>query len=568
MNDQLVQTDLSEASPHSALWDVARRHHWLLVPYRTEHLAGKMLLSFPETDPPQLTLSLGRSGWHRVWVGLWGGTYMRVAIRLRLSGERYFTEFTRERPDNMNLEEVLFTCGDLTGQDLVIAAAPTDIEATGSLAYVRCEPLSEQEVCQIKADRGREDTRRVIAYHDGHGLFWDRRITSAEQIQEAIEPYRHSDVESVFWGLSGDSTNYDSRVGQMYGAGLDDFRNPKDRVIAESVRDLTARGITPLVTSMEHAQQMGIKFHVYLRMGGFASLSLGDTATHAFFRQNPQWHCVDEQGIPIGRLSYAYPEVRRYVLDLLAEVAEFGVDGINLNFLRGPAFVMYEEPLVQGFQQEYGEDPRSLDEWDERWLRYRCCALTEFVRELRPELDGIGQRLGKRLEISATSFPTAEGNLFYGLDLETWIAEGLVDRLTPYGMSRAMHPTDLQYYTKLTQDTPCSFWPHLPVHRASLTAAEWRQRAVEYYEKGAEGLAIWDSDGMKARSTMWEVFHRLGHVEEMRAWLEREEPSMEPKVMPLERLGEIDLRVYSVPATQTERLYPEGVPCHLMWWAG
>ena len=71
---------------------------------------------------------------------------------------------------------------------------------------------------------------------------------------------------------------------------------------------------------------------------------------------------------------------------------------------------------MSGFLQEYGEDPRTLDEWDERWLRYRFRALTAFVRELRAELDSVGRKAGRRIALSADTFALPAGNLYYGLD--------------------------------------------------------------------------------------------------------------------------------------------------------
>jgi len=530
------------------------------------------------TNAPELKLPLNLQGWHRVTVGVWGGFGGTGGfVRLKLSGDPCFKERMREPSNgtiygpnvdaNETIEEVFLTCADLTGKDLIIAPPPPGTSKDATLAYVRCEPLSSQQVQEIEADRRRSDCRKVITYNDGTSFFGSGQFRSKEELWEQIEPYRHSDVESLFWGLCGDITNFPVEHGKM---------EPTESVHrrslhAENVAALHEQGINPLATALEYAHSIGLQFHIYQRMGAWTwTFPSEEEGTSDLYSAHPEWRCVNAKGIPLPRLSYAYPEVRRHCIDLLAEVAAYGVDGVNLCFLRGAPYVMYEEPLVSGFRKEFGADPRELDEWDERWLRYRCWAMTDFVRELRQELDNVGGKLGKRLAISATTFPTALGNLFYGLDLETWVKEETVDRLVPWDSSRGMPAVDLPYYAKLTQGTACSFWPMIPHPLiADPKVTEVRQKALEYYDGGAEGVAAWDMNlNTDYRNVMGPLFRRLGHIEELRAAVEQPDKPPEPVIRKLDKLGEIDLRVRYVPETHYERLYPDGYPKHLVIWPG
>jgi len=61
---------------------------------------------------------------------------------------------------------------DLTGVDIVFgkensAQPPTN----ASIAYVKLERLTNEQIKKIKEDRQRTDTRRIIAINDGEGLF-------------------------------------------------------------------------------------------------------------------------------------------------------------------------------------------------------------------------------------------------------------------------------------------------------------------------------------------------------------------------------------------------------------
>ena len=117
--------------------------------------------------------------------------------------------------------------------------------------------------------------------------------------------------------------------------------------------------------------------------------------------------------------------------------------------------------MIEGFKDETGLDALELDEWDERWLTYRSRPRTEFVRDLRKELDQVMQGLGKRLELSATAFPSKDENLFFGIDLETWIQEDMIDALTPMSWSHTSREVEMDYYAGLTRGTKCRLQPFL-----------------------------------------------------------------------------------------------------------
>ena len=228
------------------------------------------------------------------------------------------------------------------------------------LAYVRLAPLSPEEVAAVLADRERTDTRRLIAVDDNFSFYCDRRTTLAE-IQEEIEPYRNTDVGRLFWcaGAGGDVVSYPTRVGRVIGDGQEDFPGGIYRNVAESVRLLIAQGIDPMEVARDHAHSLGIEFHISLRLGAFQMFpGFDEFFTSDFYRAHPEWHCVDRDGTPVARLSYAFPEVQDHVLALLEELAGYGPDGLNLIFTRCAPYLLYEEPLIAGYRAQAGVDPR------------------------------------------------------------------------------------------------------------------------------------------------------------------------------------------------------------------
>ena len=54
-------------------------------------------------------------------------------------------------------------------------------------------------------------------------------------------------------------------------------------------------------------------------------------------------------------MSYAFPEVRDLLLRVFREVAtRYDIEGVNPIFNRGAPFLLYEEPLVEGFRRRDG----------------------------------------------------------------------------------------------------------------------------------------------------------------------------------------------------------------------
>ena len=563
-NDAIWFTDLRKCTPDSALREISRKKRWRAIEYESTEVSGVLVSAGP--DAPDLTLDLGLEGWHAVYVGLW----CREKVRLKLTDEPCFQRLKWvKRPGRGDtLEDAFFQYANLSGQKLIVAADGRGPfggpPATSSLAYVRCEPLTDEKVAEILREREwNDDYRKLIATNDGNCCTYIRTET---HVREYIEGYRHSDVGTLYWGIHGELAGYPSQLGH-------DMRLFQSKGFTPAEIDLFRNGFNPYKIALDYAHSIGLQFFVYQRMGAFGSIPpfksgeifYDEELETRTFKTHPEWRCIDKEGRTMLCLSYAYPGFRKVAISILCEAAEFGVDGVNLQFKRGAPFVMYEPLLVNGFKNETGLDARELDEWDEQWLRYRSRSLTEFLRELREELNQVGNRLGKRLEISASSFPAEKENLFYGLDLETWIEEGLVDTLAPMGISHSSGEVELDYYARLIQGTKCNFYPFLRAgldergNRRPHTPANYRDSAAKAYQAGADGLTIWDEFSVHYKSPYFGL-RRLGHINELKTGPLQTVP--ERRVIKLFSLGGHDLRYTHVP-TDYKRIYKQ---MHDYWY--
>lgn len=545
-NDCLI-SDLSRCEPASALSPREHGKRWQLFSYHTQEAepqSGIMIGAPSHVAAPEVTLPLGVSGWHAISVGFWipehdhdGGT----AIKVKLDNDPCFTRIGESadaalgsgpRDGASLLKEVCFKSADLTGRHLVFAKVRGPFAKKAYIAYVRLTPLAQSEVQALQADWARTDTRRIQATIDGISYLFSDEYRAREDILELVEPYRNSDVGKVTWAFCyGDSTNYPSSVGTYWAGGLKRVVGPLlatspysmgAAAAQESLRRFEAKGIIPQAVVAEHVHAMGLKFEAMFRLGIFGHVPprrWGRT-DRGFVQDHPQFRLVMADGTPVEKASYAFPEVRAHMLAIIRESAErFDIDGASLAFNRGPFFAAYEQPVLDDFRKEFGEDARTMPLTDPRLQKICSRYLTAFVREVRRVLDEVGAVKGKRLELSVWyEGQTPADRESYGIDVERWIREGLLDSVVGSVGKTGMDPMIIA----AARAQGCRCIPgfvcsggtqHAPPKNLLSNAAK------VLYPEGAEGIALWDSDTLTA-TPLWPAIRRMGHREEFFALAE------------------------------------------------
>jgi uncharacterized lipoprotein YddW (UPF0748 family) len=216
--------------------------------------------------------------------------------------------------------------------------------------------------------------------------------------------------------------------------------------------------------------------------------------------------------------------------------------------------VEYEASVVEGFQKKHGQDPRTLDEKDPRWLAHRATVLTQFMREARSAMkeSAQAQKRPKPPSITAIVMSSEAENLYFGMDLKTWIAEGLVDTIVPYASVERLSsmadswvdPKAAEFFIRITKGTACKLALNLMPRQ--LSPEEYRRRAVALYRAGVEHLFFWDANARYDFGPSWTALRRLGHVKELEAWAASNSPALERPGTNLKKLGDWDLR-YATP---------------------
>ena len=558
----LYLTDLDRCQPQSALSRKALPGHWRLLPYETDHLKGVMLVAGHDTAAPAVTYPFHQKGWHAIHLGLYSYIHsstleMVTKVQVRLKSDPVFYSIThlaalRGGLHQSRIDEYFWKHADLDGEDLVLRQVPGSTALAGKssqaawIAYIKLVPLSEAKVRAVMQDRRRKDTRRLFI-GPGGGVAWEG------QPQPQIEAYRHTDFARVYWdAASGDQCSYPTKIG--LGPSKEFSKDPyrtADRLATESWQLLRKKGIDPFLAAVEHAHDIGIEFHAGYRTAGFHyPPPFEEFSSGGLYERHPEWRGIDRKGRSTPRCSYAFAGVRRFVVSLLAEMAEYPIDGVSLFYNRRPPLVEYENPVVEGFQAQYGEDPRQLDERDPRWLSYRATFLTQFMREVREAMEKAArdQNRSRSLEVSAIVMSSRQENLYYAMDLETWIKEGLVDTIIPYtsapGLDSSAHswvdPDEAEFFLRITRGTACKL--ALNLMPRSLTAKQYRSRAHALYQAGVEHLFFWDGGpGRGGSDSAWEAMPRLGHREEVEAWVRAGSPEFQRPGSELVKLGDWDL---------------------------
>jgi len=156
--------------------------------------------------------------------------------------------------------------------------------------------------------------------------------------------------------------------------------------------------------------------------------------TIPFKEEHPEW--LLDSFWTGGRkiyLNFALPEVRELKLNILREIAErYDFDGIELDFARTPLV------LPAGRQWEMRNH------------------LTDFMRSVRQMMFEVAKKRRRPLLLAVRIPENIEGCHLDGIDIETWVAEQLVDLLV---LGVRNFDVDIQAFRRITAGTNIKLYP-------------------------------------------------------------------------------------------------------------
>jgi len=355
-------------------------------------------------------------------------------------------------------------------------------------------------------------------------------VTTAVLKERIVDTYVDSGLDTLSWCM-GDT-------GRQRYETLDILAQPnylpqgrENDLAAQNLRRLIDSDGGPVTIFTKFCHEIGLKFLPSVRMNSHYDRSVADDvgsirqdhpeyllgqADEEFVPNTTQW------GIRTG-LDYARPEVRSHVAALVIDLFErFDTDGVELDFMRHPAFIRVEEA--------YGS--RHL--------------ITDMLRRIRARMDEVSASGGRDLEILVRVPPTLADSARIGLDVETWIREGIVDTVAAGGGFIPLH-APVEEFVDTAEGTDCQILGAIESLRPATEEESVQAIASRLYEGGASGLYLFN---FWHKSADWKrrVLNVLTDTDQLSRTTKRYEMEY------MERLAPNDLHSYAfryaVPAVQ------------------
>jgi len=552
--------------PQCNISDVREIYKWNSVPYETADYTGTMLVAPKNARPNDVELKPELTGYHKIFVGLMMAG--NNSVKMRLSGEEEWMEYSPNASGGLfgshAIEDSFWRVADMTGQNIVIGKFKHGVPRDAMIAWVRFEPMTDAEVEAWKADMARTDTKRIYSTDDMHNRLGMNCPDTVKEWRTIVKNYEHSDME---WLSLEDIFFFDGKLSTGNPDNFAFYREFDDCYQRRFDRHYTKE---MFVDAIEYGHKQGLKMCTSMRMGAWGIEFPYDQMYFAnkFKDENMQFCCVDRDGSRIDALSYVYPEVRQYVIDRFVDMASLGGDAVEMMFHRGTPYVLYEEPVLEMFRAKYPDadvDPRTLPLDDPRINAIHCEIMTGFVRDLRKALDEA--RPEKRIGLHARIMYSVYDTKYVGVDIEQWVKEGLVTAIISYPMRHrerlegdvwaSTGILDLEKYAKYvreskrlpimhagdfnTLDPMNDSWGvpqgpkdqkervaelmkfekeygvpvYIEILPRQMPTLDYKARALELYEAGAEHISLWDTYNRSPVRLTWSMVRRLGHKDEL-----------------------------------------------------
>ena len=422
VGDVVILDDFARCFPHSAIAGASQKGKWWLRPYTTERRQGKMLcVEERDTERPEsclapaLTYPIALEGVFDIWVGTYRPLLQGGGVDIKLTADKFYfpvnpnEDGVKEWPPAADktgrLVECFYKTADLTGQNIHLRQPRGTYQSlwwglcNAHVAYIK---LVRRDPAEVEAEAGRRaalERRGVIMDHDGFSYVWDYGVYDIDCIMQQVEGYQFGNVDAVNWCIGGSlGTNFPHPMttGRITGGDrLGDKR--AERVFAA----FEERGIDILHALVDRCHELGIDIYVSHRANvHYYQSNVWD--------EHPEWRLKNGMG-----LDYAIPEARAFYRDfLLYIVKNYDVDGLTIDFSR------HRQHFNPGQENQFEH-------------------MNAYIRDLRDGINRIEQEQGRALVLNV-SFTT--GTWYdnqtpedMGLDVATWVNEGLVDRLMPEG---------------------------------------------------------------------------------------------------------------------------------------
>ncbi|MBZ9635881.1 hypothetical protein [Clostridium sp. FP1] len=470
--DKMLANDQNDA-PHSG---------WGLETYKDydSNENGTILENVENALPINMPVKL--SGWFRVYVGYVTGTesfkisQTDGSSTLQIKGD--ISLESKELYGDQFINEESTIISNFNSSSIKISPNPSQ---RARIAYIKLVGLTKE---QISIYEKQSDNKKTALYDfDGYSGFFDGSYPDIETLKsKTVDIFTGKNVGELNWclGTTG-MLNYNSKYAGNAFEGLeiyDDQLRDGDKLAKNQILNILSSGKSPLEIIADRGKEKGMKVNASLRMDTFYSPLIYGFLNGAMYNK---YYNFTQPGS--FYLDYYYPEVRAYIKNVLMEAASFNnVGGITLDFCRYPTL--------------FGEN-RSNEE--------KIRIMNDFLRDLRKDLPK-DKTINIRIPYNDP--------IKYGYDINTWIKEGLLDRLIPSSISREEY-FNIKPYVDMVKNTNVQLYIGISAdvsghditkqeeelvkqglyvnNKVYLDIQQYLLRAYEVYKAGADGVFLFNS---------------------------------------------------------------------------
>ncbi|MCX7705701.1 MAG: hypothetical protein N2115_05530 [bacterium] len=485
---------------------------WQVVDYTTEDFPGKLILAQPGSNAPDVKVKIPLKGTYGIYLGLFQNFCDQ--IKVKMSNDIVFERLRHSSKivKKQAFEDVFWKTVQLNGNDEIIIRQEPGIRA--SIGYI---------IAKKPAKKNNEKKYLIHLTDDG----FPSNYGVPEDIDDAcwnIIACSRIKFDYVSRGINPTSmADYPTKHRSLR-------RNPEKllktqfpaeiyRQCYETLAKFFKKNQNVHERYFEYAKNAGIKPFAYCRMAMYHANPPWDCFRSKFYDTHPEFRCIDIDGIPVNRMSFTFPKVRNEFIKLFTEAIEFGAEGATNCFVRGFPFVCYEEPVKKRFKQLYGEDITKLPETDIRAEKVRSEFVTQYMRELRNALNSIRKSLLNVAIVHANE----DVCWYYGLDIRTWIKEGLIDILCPYTWGIEGEPVeiDMNFFTQCVKGSCVKLLPFLGSLYNDKNPVNILKRALKMTKYPIDGFSFWDGVDNRIDPMFHMIIESLGSKESILEAMEK-----------------------------------------------
>lgn len=382
------------------------------------------------------------------------------------------------------------------------------------IAYIKVVSLSGKQINAYSTVKEKNIASKVVYDNDGYtDFFWGKYPDIASLERFPVNLNLKTNAKEINWtlGTTGFLTYNSEYAGKAFEGfeKYEDYVRKGDKLAKEQILNILNQGKSPLEVVASKGDELGVEVSAALRMNAFYLTDFTRFLNGKMYEEYQD--CLQSNGYS---LSYYYPKFRDYIFNVLKEASSIkGVDGITLDFCR--------YPNVMGSEASYME---------------KINIMNDFMRMIRKEIPN------KKITVRIPYL----NPISYGLDVKTWAAEGIVDRIVPSVISYEEFYS-IKEYLKMVEGTNVKLYVGISANLKGgdatpetenvlsngrvpgnkyLPVEEYLFRAHEVYEGGANGIFLFNLlNELELNEYVSPKFKYLEDKNELRRWYELEYPS-------------------------------------------